>query len=159
MDDSLNHELDLLTIAQLRSLAGPTVQPCRIQAQVDGVAQRQTSQGKPYFDVKLVDSTESLPWRVFDNNPLFLEIGQLKSQSWVELSADWLDTGKYGLEPRNARFEQRLAFRVDGVALLGADNERPHAISTDATLIRKRVAVDQLHQTHKLVGLALVRRG
>jgi 3'-5' exoribonuclease len=140
MDDSLNHELDLLTIAQLRSLAGPTVQPCRIQAQVDGVAQRQTSQGKPYFDVKLVDSTESLPWRVFDNNPLFLEIGQLKSQSWVELSADWLDTGKYGLEPRNPRL-RRLTDDEVQVLLLGSEDARTRLLEDYRFIIESVAAV------------------
>jgi 3'-5' exoribonuclease len=110
---------DLLSLTQWRQVASTQQQLYRIRAQVDGVAQRQTAQGKPYFDLKLTDGSEPLTWRVFDNNPLFLEVGNLTRQSWVELTADWVDTGKYGLEPKNPRFRKLDTDEVQ-VLLLGS---------------------------------------
>ena len=63
------------------------------------------------------------------------------------------------LQPGHARLEQRLAFGVDGCALFGANHERPHPLTVDAALIREGFSIQQLHQPHELVGLALVRRG
>ena len=65
---------------------------------------------------------------------------------------------RHSLEPSHTRLEQRLAFRIDGVALFGPNDERPHAIAADAAFIREGVAVNQLHQAKELIGLALVRR-
>jgi hypothetical protein len=45
------------------------------------------------------------------------------------------------------------------IALFCPDHERPHAVATDAALIRERLTVNQLHQAQKLVSLALVGRG
>jgi len=63
------------------------------------------------------------------------------------------------LQPGDTRLEQRLALGIDGHALLCADHEGPHPVTADTALIRKGFAVQQLHQPHELVGLALVRRG
>lgn len=99
-----SHDLELLTIRQLKRVAAPQAQPCRIHAQVDGNAVKETSQGKPYHELKLADRTDSLTWRVFDGSPLFGDASSLQRGAWIELAADWVDTGKFGLDPRNASF-------------------------------------------------------
>ncbi|MBL9117936.1 MAG: HD domain-containing protein [Verrucomicrobiaceae bacterium] len=124
MDSSDPSLPDLLSLAQLRQTASSTqAQPYRVRAQVEALVQRQTAQGKPYFDVKLTDGTETLTWRVFDNNPLFLEIGNLSRQAWVELTAEWIDTGKYGLEPKNPHLRRLTEDEVQS-SLLGSDDAR-----------------------------------
>lgn len=91
---------DLLTITQLKQVAGPSPQPYRVHAQVDGRSEKTTSQGSPFWEVKLADAADSLLWRVFDNSPAFQRAGELKRGDFVELAAQWIDTGKFGLEPR-----------------------------------------------------------
>ncbi len=63
------------------------------------------------------------------------------------------------LEPRHARLEQRLPLGIDGLALLGADHERPHAIAGDAALVREGLPIQELDQAQEVVRLALVGRG
>ena len=63
------------------------------------------------------------------------------------------------LQPGHTRLEERLPLGVDRCALLGANHERPHPVTADAALVREGFAIQQLHQPHELVGLALVRRG
>ena len=65
----------------------------------------------------------------------------------------------HGLQPGHAGLEQRLPLGVDGHTLLGADHKGPHPVAADAAFIGESFAVQQLHQPHELVGLALVRRG
>jgi len=81
---------DQLTIAELKQVANSTPQPYAIQAQVDGALEKQTQQGKPYFELRLTDGSESLLWRVFDSNPAFEAVRQLpRGAVWVELSGLW----------------------------------------------------------------------
>lgn len=91
-----------LSIRHLKQLAGPQPQTARIHAQVEARAQKDTAQGKPYHEIKLTDGTDSLTWRVFDGNPLFPAAAALTPGAWVEIAAQWVDAGKFGLEPRGA---------------------------------------------------------
>jgi 3'-5' exoribonuclease len=112
---------ELLTIRQLKRVASQQSQPYRIHAQVDGNAGKETSQGKPYHELKLTDAADSIIWRVFDGSPLFGEASLLQRGAWIELSADWVDTGKFGLDPRNASLRKLTDNEVQ--ALLGGDEE------------------------------------
>lgn len=120
MPDHTN-DLELLTIRQLKRVAGQQPQPYRAQAQVDGNAVKETAQGKPYHELKLTDATDSLTWRVFDGSPIFSEASLLQRGAWIELAADWVDAGKFGLDPRNASLRKLADVEVE--ALLGGDAE------------------------------------
>jgi 3'-5' exoribonuclease len=120
---------DLLTIRQLKQVAGQQPQPYRIHAQVDTLTQKDTQQGKPYLEFKLTDGTESLTWRVFDGNPLFGGAAALTRGEWIELAAQWVDTGKFGLDPKNVALR---ALRDEEVhAMLGGDEETRERQGTD----------------------------
>lgn len=112
---------DLLTLTQLRQIAGPAPQPYRVHVQVDQVTEKQTSGGAPFLEVKLADAGEALTWRVFDNNPQFHSARQLARGSFIELAAQWVDTGKYGVEPRQPQL--RLLSDEEKLAVLGGDAE------------------------------------
>ena len=94
-------DFDLLNLRQLKLVADTTPQPYRLRVQVDAVHTRETSQGKPFLEVKLTDGTELMTWRVFDGNPLFQHATNLLKEAWIELTAHWTGS-KYGPEPRNA---------------------------------------------------------
>jgi 3'-5' exoribonuclease len=113
------HDLEQLTIRQLKRVAAPQPQPYRVRAQVDGNAVKETSQGKPYHELKLNDGTEALTWRVFDGSPVFSAAASLQRGAWIELAADWVDTGKFGLDPRNASLRALEESEVQ--ELLGGD--------------------------------------
>src|SRR5690348_5188432 len=94
-------DFDLLTLRQPKLVMDATPQPYRIRVQVDTVNTRETSQAKPFLEVKLTDGTELMTWRVFDGNPLYRDATALLKEAWIDLAAHWTGT-KYGPEPRNA---------------------------------------------------------
>ncbi|HSJ04672.1 MAG TPA: HD domain-containing protein [Verrucomicrobium sp.] len=114
-------DLDLLTVRQLKTVAGPQPQPYRVHVQIEGSIVKETAQGKPYQELKITDGTDALTWRVFDGSPLYQEAAQLKRGGWIELAAHWVDTGKFGLEPRNPAL--RLLDDGEVQALLAGDEE------------------------------------
>jgi 3'-5' exoribonuclease len=149
--------LDLLTIAQLRQVAGPAAQPYRLHLQVDGCVEKQTSTGSPFLEIKFTDGGDSLLWRVFDNNPCFAQARQLQRGAFLEVAAQWLDSGKYGIEPRQAQMrvlteEERQAL-LNGCAELV---ERQRADYDDITAY-----VEALHdpRLNTLCSLFLERFG
>ncbi len=125
-DDAPNIELE--TLAGLRGRVGTSPLRLRVRAQVDTVNQRTTATGSPYLEARLVDATDSLLWRLFDSNPCFREAAELSPQAFVELEAEWVDTGKYGIEPRLPRL-RLLQAEEAGELLLGdaATAERQQA--------------------------------
>ncbi len=128
MDAAPDADLDLLTLTQIRQVAGPSPQPYRVHAQVDNRIEKQTSQGSPFYEIKLADAGDSMVWRLFDNNPLFPEARQLQRGTFVEVAAQWVDTGKYGIEPRQPRL--RILSEEEKQSLLGGDGAlaaRQHA--------------------------------
>ncbi len=110
---------DLITLTQLRQIASPAPQPYRVQVQVDSKTEKLTSSGSPFYEFKLADGGDSLVWRLFDSNPLFEEARNLGRGAFVEITAQWVDTGKYGIEPRHARL--RALTEEEKGTLLGGD--------------------------------------
>ena len=156
--DSHASDLDLLTITQLKQVAGATPQPYRIQAQVDGLMEKQTQQGKPYFEMKLTDGAESILWRVFDSNPAFDAVRQLpRNNAWIELAGQWVDTGKYGLEAKNAELRRLTADEVQ--ALLMGTEEMRLAHASDYGEITTRVAALADPRLKRLCELFLEKFG
>lgn len=124
MDDV--SDLDLVTLTQLRQVAAPSPQPYRVHVQVDSRVEKQTSGGAPFLEVRLLDAGDSLMWRVFDNNPLFHDAAQLQRGAFLELAAQWVDTGKFGIEPR----QPQMRFL--------ADEEKQTLLSGDAELAERQ---------------------
>lgn len=112
-------EVERLSLAELKRVADTTPQRYLVHAQVDNATQKPTQQGKTYLGLKLADGGENLTWRVFDGVPWFFDAAKLRKGEWVEISADWVDTGRYGIEPRNVTLR---ALREDEVqAVLAGD--------------------------------------
>lgn len=157
MDDKLL-DYDLLTITQLKQVANTTPQSYRIQAQVDGMVEKQTQAGSPYFELRLTDGHESLLWRVFDNSPAFDAVKHLpRTTSWIELAGQWIDTGKYGLEPKHPALRRLTAEEIH--ALLGGTEEQRLANATDYGEITTRLAAIQDPRLKAVVGLFMEKFG
>jgi 3'-5' exoribonuclease len=114
-------ELDLLTLSQLKQIASMQPQPYRLHAQVEQKSEKTTGGGAPYLELRLVDASDWMVWRVFDSNPVFMEAGQLTRGVFIELAAQWIDTGKYGLEPKQP--QMRLLTEEEKQTLLNGDPE------------------------------------
>jgi len=150
-------DLDLLTVRQLKQVASTAPQPYRIHVQVELNAVKETSQGKPYHELKLTDGTESLTWRVFDGSHLFSAAADLKKAEWIELAAHWVDTGKFGLDARSA--VMRLLEDEEIQALLGGDEDSRERQRTDYGSIVDFVASIADPRLHKVCSLFLDQHG
>lgn len=128
-------EYEKLNLRQLKQAVGPTPEPFRIHAQVEAAAQKPSSAGKPYLEVKLNDGTDTLLWRVFDNSAVFIQASGLQRGEWIELAANW-ESGKYGLEPRNCALRALKPAEVE--AVLAGD---------EATRDRQRADYDSIAST------------
>ncbi len=115
------NDLDPVSLTHLRQVSGTGPVTCRVHVQVDQCVEKQTSQGAPYYELRLADSGGSQTWRVFDGNPVFAEVRQLQRGNFIEIAAQWVAAGKYGLEPRHPRL--RPLTEAEKQALLGGDAE------------------------------------
>lgn len=150
-------DLELLTLSQLKQIAGPAPQPYRAHVQVDSRIEKQTSGGSPFLEVKLADSGESMVWRVFDNNPLFHSAAQLQRGVFIELAAQWVDTGKYGIEPRQP--QMRFLTEEEKQTLLSGDMELAARQRTDYADIVSFVEAVQDPRLKSLCSLFLEKHG
>ncbi|WP_395737499.1 HD domain-containing protein [Prosthecobacter sp.] len=156
MEDSTAHDLDLITITQLRQVANPTPQPYRLHLQVESRIEKATSTGSPFLEVKLVDAADSLVWRIFDNNPVFQDAARLARNSFIQLSGHWVE-GKYGIEPRQVQM-RALTEEESSTLLLGDPDlaSRQQADYADITAFIESIRDPRLQ---KLCLLFLERHG
>lgn len=155
MDDAA--ELDLLTLTQIRQVAGLAPQPYRVHVQVDQRVEKQTSGGAPFLEIKLADAGDSLVWRVFDSNSLFQEARQLQRGSFIELAAQWVDTGKYGIEPRQP--QMRPLSEEEKAELLSGDAEVAKRQRLDHDEILQRVEAIRDPRLKAVCSLFLEKHG
>lgn len=148
---------DLITLTQLRQVAGPTPQPYRVQVQVDNRAEKLTSGGNPFFEIKLADGGDSLVWRLFDSNPMFDEARSLTRGAFIEITAQWVDTGKYGIEPRHPRL--RALTEEEKGTLLGGDPDLLARQRADYADIEKFVAAIRDPRLRGVCSLFLEKHG
>lgn len=146
---------DLLPLADLRIVANAMLQPYRIHVQLDSVTERTTSTGSPYLEARLVDATDSLLWRLFDNNPCFHQVRDLPRNAFIELDAEWIDTGKYGIEPRQPKL--RLLSEDEKNTLLLGDPETAARQQADWETLLEKLASLTDPRLHHLCRLFIDR--
>ena len=148
---------DRITLATLKALATSDAQLYAVHAQLERISQRTTAKGNPFFEVQLVDGTAALTWRVFDGSPCFIEVRDLTPGSAIELTADWIDTGKYGIDPRNPRL--RRLDSTEEAALLSGDPDTAARQAEDWDCIQQLLSTLRDPRLQRLCGLFFERFG
>jgi 3'-5' exoribonuclease len=113
--------LEWITVEKLRACAGPVPRRYRLRAQIESIATRVTSNGGEYLETRLVDATGSLVWRVFDSSQQIGNVRDLGEGAFVEVDGQWLDAGKFGVEPRGVSL--RKLTEEEKTELLAGDPE------------------------------------
>jgi len=157
MDADSNDLPDLITLTQLRQIASPVPQPYRVHVQVDSRAEKLTSGGSPFLEVKLADGGDSLVWRLFDSNPVFQEARSLTRGAFIEITAQWVDTGKYGIEPRHP--QMRPLTEEEKGTLLGGDPDLLSRQRADYADIESFVAAVRDPRLRGVCSLFLEKHG
>lgn len=121
----------LLSIAELKALVRETLMPARIHAQAVEIQRRESSNGKPFYELRLRDADSSLLLRAWNDTPAFAACEQLEVAAPVEVAGEFVVNGSFGLEAR--RWGLRVLDDAEAHALFENGNER-----ADETLGRIR---------------------
>ena len=101
MNDSLNAH-PCLSIRDLKRTAGRVPMPAEIRAQVDRTEKKESRNGNPYIELRLVDAEDQLTLRVWSDGPAFPAVESVAAAALVALEADW-EQNEYGIDARNLR--------------------------------------------------------
>jgi 3'-5' exoribonuclease len=88
-------------IAGLRAEAGPLA--ARLRAQVEEAARRESSAGKPYFELRLRDASGALVLRAWSDTPAFEACRNLQAGAAIEVEGEFFLNGSFGLDARRWR--------------------------------------------------------
>ena len=92
--------MDLFTIAQLKQAALAGRLEARVWGQVDGLAEKATREGKPFWELVLADAEAKLTLRAWSDSPAFAQCAALAPRSFLEVSGDFVHNGAYGLDAK-----------------------------------------------------------
>ncbi len=93
--------MDLVTIRELKHRVSNQAEAYRVHAQVDSVLKKTARNGKPFFELKFVDAQDQVALRAWDDTPAFHLAENLPAGEFVELSGEWVDNEKFGIDARN----------------------------------------------------------
>lgn len=94
------------SIAELRSVVRQGPVQTTFLAQVEEIARKETSQGKPYFELRLRDGTGGLTLRAWSESPAFESCRALAAGCAVRIEGEFAFNGTYGLDSRRWCVEQ-----------------------------------------------------
>jgi 3'-5' exoribonuclease len=104
------------TIAAVRELCRASMAGALVRAQIEDLAKKESSNGKPYWELKLRDATDSLTLRAWSDTEAFVLCQELSRGVCVEVTGEFSINGGFGLDARRWRLrtlddsESRLLF-------------------------------------------------
>lgn len=128
---------NLLTIQILKRAAKEGRIEARFHAQVESVNRKETRDGKPYWEISLVDSEAKISLKAWSDTPGFLFCEQTAKGDLVECAGDFFQNGNFGVESR--RWTARLLEDEEKEALLGGTAELRERQAADYAYIVERV--------------------
>ena len=100
---------------------------------MESVREKTTRTGNPFYEVRLADAEDHVVLKAWSDSPEFTKAEEAEARSLVEVSGEWEEKGKYGLEARN--WELRVLAEGEADALLGGGGELQAKQSADYAYI------------------------
>jgi 3'-5' exoribonuclease len=100
-----------------------------VHAQIEGIAFKETREGKPFYEFALVDAGAKLTLRVWSDSPAFASCGQFCPGDFIAIDGEFTHSPQFGLEAK--RWEARRLTDSERDLLLGG-----------TTAVREKQAVD-----------------
>jgi 3'-5' exoribonuclease len=151
-----NSYLTLLQVKQLMQQASPQ-EKLILWVQIEQKIERTAQTGSKYYEIKLADSTDKLTWRIFDKSTSYIDIQTLEAQDCIEIHSDWIDKGKYGIDPTNPKL--RLLSESEKNLFLIGSPQQIQRIQNDFTCIETLVDSIQQPRYQALCKLFLTKWG
>lgn len=89
-----------LTISQLNQATREGSEPAKLLAQIESLQKKESSNGKPYWELKLRDHDSTLTLRAWSDTDAFLVCETLKEKNCVEITGDFYQNGIYGIDAK-----------------------------------------------------------
>lgn len=128
----------MATIEELKQQTVADGSSASVHAQVDGVANKQTKDQKPYLEILLRDWTASFPLRVWSDHPSYGFCSELRTGDFVEIQGEFVITPAFGLEAKNWRM--RFLTSAEKVDLLAGSSDIRERQSLDYAAIESFTA-------------------
>jgi len=92
--------MELLTLSSLKNAAQNQPAAARVHAQVVGVNEKVTRDGKPYRELAVADAQGRLSLRAWNDSPAFALCGTLAPGDFLEIEGEFSQHPAFGLEAR-----------------------------------------------------------
>jgi 3'-5' exoribonuclease len=94
--------VNLLTISELKQSAATGRTTAALHVQIDTVSRKETRDGKPFYELNVVDAEGKFMLRAWSDGPSFSHCEGLRAGGFLEISGEF-SLGNYGLESKDWR--------------------------------------------------------
>jgi len=126
-----------MTIAGMRAMAKEKAAFAELHAQVEQCAKKEGSNGKPFWELKLRDATDTLTLRVWSDSPNVPVCESLTEVDCVAVEGEFFQNGQYGVDAR--RWELRRLFPDERETLFAGSEETRIKVDQDYSYIESTV--------------------
>jgi len=90
----------LLSITELRAAAQEGRTAARVHGQIYSLAQKETQQRKPYWELVLADAETRFVLRAWNDSPNFKQCAEMAQGAFVEVTGEFESSAAYGLDAK-----------------------------------------------------------
>ena len=150
-------EMSLRSISQLRQDCRTGPLNCRIRGQIDELNKKESANGKPFWELKLRDSSDALTLRAWTDTAAFDSCEEADRGTCVEIEGEFLINGAFGLDGR--RWRMRRLKADESKALFAGTPESAAVLERDDSLVQGIVEGMADPRLKSLCGLFLSEHG
>jgi 3'-5' exoribonuclease len=123
----------LPSLARLRNELRETSRKTACRAQIEEITKKDSSNGKPYWEVRLRDESDTLTLRAWSDTPAFLACGLLECGDCVEVQGEFYHNGSFGPDAR--RWEIHKLDEEQAATLFEGTGESRLALEEDFSFV------------------------
>lgn len=97
------NDLPLFSIAEVRNAARTTPVVARVHGQIDDLLKKDSSNGKPFWELKIRDHGDNLTLRAWNDTDAYRDCSSLQRGDCVEVAGDFAINGSFGADARRWR--------------------------------------------------------
>lgn len=145
------------SISQLRQAAQQGRIEARTHVQIASLDQKETRDGKPYWEMVVADAEENWKIRAWNDTPGYKQCEELEEGGFLEIAGDFTYSANYGLESKN--WTCRGLTDLERAELLGGSPELREKQQRDFAWIEECVATVRDPRLRALCGAFLREYG
>src|SRR5438067_1631685 len=91
---------ELLSITQLRRAAQQERVHARVHVQIESLAQKETRDQKPYWELIVADGEGKFTLRAWSDSPGYKQCAELERGGFLEIEGEFSHSANYGIEAK-----------------------------------------------------------